>query len=299
MTVILLQLHHIAAALHYLNQITTSQTEDHFYHVHSWYAQVNHHDNQTHKHSFFEVCYVFSGEGIYEDEHKQYPLKSGVLFCSRPHVWHRIRDGKDLQLAWVCFEMNKDRSSPAAIQQYDQLCKTDLIYIADASHTPTALMWQTLLHQADQLNGLTTVLQPLATIFLTTLIKSFLPSVETNERAITVNTDADRLLQQAKTFINDNLSQPLTFSKIAQYLHLSERTLSRIFSEKSNLTFRQYVTTVRLHKAEQLLLQSDLSIKEIAVQTGFESVHYLTKVFANHYGMPPGKYRREYKERTD
>ncbi|MDF2964008.1 MAG: AraC family transcriptional regulator, partial [Paenibacillus sp.] len=100
-----------------------------------------------------------------------------------------------------------------------------------------------------------------------------------------------RLLKRACIFIKDNMSQPLPLDSMARYLNISGRHLSRLFSEKLGTNYVSYVQQERVRHAAELLTFTDLSIQEVADKTGFNSVHYFTRVFAKETGLPPGEYR--------
>lgn len=280
------------STVNYLNQITHLESGGGSFHIHHWNAKPSHLDNQLHKHSFFEICYVVSGTGLYVDGNLEFKLKSGDLFCSRPHVWHRIHQGHSLYLLWISFEIMEGQSTDHALANYKRMQFIERFLIREAQKLPAILVWQSILMQAGQQNGLKDILQPLASGFLATLINSFLADPE-HEHSITLNNDPERILQQAKAFIHDNLSRPLQLKDVANYLHVSERNLSRLFLEYNTLTFVQLLKAERLKQASDLLKYSNKSIKDIAMDTGFESVHYFTRVFTSSFGIPPGKYRKQ------
>src|SRR4051812_12630955 len=60
------------------------------FYVHYWGGLTKHFTNHVHKHSFFEVCYVWDGNGFYEEGQQRFELSSGSLFMSRPHINHQI-----------------------------------------------------------------------------------------------------------------------------------------------------------------------------------------------------------------
>jgi AraC-like DNA-binding protein len=99
-------------------------------------------------------------------------------------------------------------------------------------------------------------------------------------------------LHRAKLFIDDNLTSFLSLHQLSNYLHISERHLSRLFSEKLGQSFSHYVQEKRVQKSMELLLESDWAISRIAEETGFESVHYFTRVFTRKIGVPPGQFRK-------
>ncbi len=115
-----------------------------------------------------------------------------------------------------------------------------------------------------------------------TLLVSFL-GLFLNEKKQSLTTDQLRpnlILQRAKSFIRDNFDKQLSLGMIAQYLNVSERHLSRLFSEGINESFITFIRKERVRQAAFLLQTTDLSIKEIAEATGFGTVHYFTRVFA-------------------
>ncbi|GAE04441.1 AraC family ligand binding domain-containing protein [Paenibacillus sp. JCM 10914] len=59
--------------------------------VHYWGFMPRHFDNTEHRHSFFEACYVLTGDGTYIEQETEFELHPGTLFLSRPGVQHEIR----------------------------------------------------------------------------------------------------------------------------------------------------------------------------------------------------------------
>jgi AraC-like DNA-binding protein len=105
-------------------------------------------------------------------------------------------------------------------------------------------------------------------------------------------TGSGTLLHRAKLFVKDNLAQPLTLEDVAAYLHISPRHLSRLFSIQLGVPYSSFVRQERIRAAAELLATTDRSIKHIAEETGFASVHYFTRVFTAEKGVTPGQFRR-------
>ncbi|PJW16977.1 helix-turn-helix domain-containing protein [Geobacillus sp. WSUCF-018B] len=85
----------------------------------------------------------------------------------------------------------------------------------------------------------------------------------------------------------------LTLERVAAAAGRSPAYFSHLLSKKRGVTFRQWLTNRRLEEAKRLLRQTDLSIKEIAEQTGFRTAHYLTRVFKAELNQTPTAYRDE------
>ena len=80
---------------------------------------------------------------------------------------------------------------------------------------------------------------------------------------------------------------------VARHCGVSTGHLSRVFHHSTGLTFREYVTQVRLEHAKGLLLKSGKGVIEIAYESGFQSLSQFHRVFLKSFGTTPGKMRSE------
>ena len=101
----------------------------------------------------------------------------------------------------------------------------------------------------------------------------------------------DRLMV-AKEYILDNLEQKLTIKEIARIAMLSEFHFLRTFKQAFNQSPNQFILQHRLSRAEGLLKNSSLTIKEIALECGFNDVHYFSRFIKKHKGRTPSSLRR-------
>ncbi|MDB5899960.1 MAG: DNA-3-methyladenine glycosylase 2 family protein [Ramlibacter sp.] len=82
-------------------------------------------------------------------------------------------------------------------------------------------------------------------------------------------------------------------ARLAQRLGISERHVRRIFEARFGVSPLQYLQTRRLLTAKQLLADTDLPVTQVALVSGFASVRRFNAAFLQHYGLSPGKLRRE------
>lgn len=83
----------------------------------------------------------------------------------------------------------------------------------------------------------------------------------------------------------------LDLSDLAQFVGRNSTYLSHLFVEKTKKTFRETLTELRIKEAQKLLVETDMTIKEISALTGFQNQHYFSKVFKNSVGSTPKHYR--------
>jgi AraC-like DNA-binding protein len=85
-----------------------------------------------------------------------------------------------------------------------------------------------------------------------------------------------------------HLNEPLSLKQLASRLHVSPSALSHRFRTETGISPMQALIALRLNKA-QALLRSDLTLEEIAVQTGFCDAFHLSKTYKRRYGTAPRK----------
>ena len=97
------------------------------------------------------------------------------------------------------------------------------------------------------------------------------------------------------TTIHAFYSEPLTLEDCAKKLFINEKYLGRIFKEQTGYTFHEYLNHVRLIRAKNLLLESKLSVTNIALECGFSGAPYFNRSFKKKFGMTPGELRKDKK----
>jgi two-component system, response regulator YesN len=95
-----------------------------------------------------------------------------------------------------------------------------------------------------------------------------------------------------KSFIDNNFSKDITLENTARYFHLSPPYLSRVFSKEVGVPFKKYLTNIKLNHARLLLLSTNMSINEIALEAGYRDISYFCRMFKKNVGMSPNEYRK-------
>lgn len=94
-------------------------------------------------------------------------------------------------------------------------------------------------------------------------------------------------LVRAIAAMESTIQDPTSPSIIAENLGISTRQLERIFGRYLNSTPKHYFMEMRLKRAQNLLVQTEKSITEIAMACGFRSSSHFSKVFRGHFGKSP------------
>jgi len=92
-------------------------------------------------------------------------------------------------------------------------------------------------------------------------------------------------------FIHQHLGEPLSLAQLARYAGYSPYHFVRIFKEKMGISPHYYVSSLRLQKAKDLLLRTNLSVRDIGLEIGQQSLGTFTTRFTERVGVTPATFR--------
>lgn len=98
-------------------------------------------------------------------------------------------------------------------------------------------------------------------------------------------------LESTIVYINENFQTPITLAELAEKVALSPFYFSRVFAKETGMTPHQYIIATRLNAAKFLLKTTDISIKEIAFNSGFTSESSFCSTFKKWEHITPSEYR--------
>ncbi len=105
----------------------------------------------------------------------------------------------------------------------------------------------------------------------------------------------DKFINKLIAIIEDNIADPkFGIIKISREVGVSRTQLYRKMNALTEMTVKEFIRSIRLKRACQLLLQRELNISEVAYSVGFQQVAYFRKCFKNIYKLTPSGYVRKY-----
>lgn len=104
----------------------------------------------------------------------------------------------------------------------------------------------------------------------------------------------ESLLMQAKEYLDSHYAKAITLEEVAEMIGLSSYYLSKLFKERFQVTFIEYLTNRRIQKAKDMLLDGKTPLKEIAINIGYKDPNYFSRVFKKETGLSPREYRSKY-----
>ncbi len=91
-------------------------------------------------------------------------------------------------------------------------------------------------------------------------------------------------------YIGQHYTKDISLISVADALSLNPSYVSQLFKKESGITYTKYLSALRIDKAKELLLNTNLSLAQISEAVGFNDYFYFLKIFKKATGISPGKY---------
>ncbi|MBC6714337.1 response regulator [Treponema sp. Marseille-Q3903] len=104
--------------------------------------------------------------------------------------------------------------------------------------------------------------------------------------------DSNPIIKKVCEIIDSKLSEDISLEQMACTVGVSSFYLSKLFKEEKGVTYINFISDKRLEKSRQMLAETDLSIKEITGEVGYNDQNYFSRIFKNKYGLSPKEYRK-------
>ncbi len=103
----------------------------------------------------------------------------------------------------------------------------------------------------------------------------------------------DQSIRPVLKFIRENYADSnLALDEIASFVGYTKTYLAKKFRTAVGLSVHRYLMRYRIYEAKSLLRYTEKPIKEVALLTGFKTIHHFTRVFSDFEQIPPGKWRQ-------
>lgn len=233
--------------------------------------------------SEYQLLALTRGRGVLETATCPHlELQAGDLFILFPGEWHRFRP--DPETGWDENFVGFDGDYARHLMQ--SFFTPGEPILRGAATAETVSLIRNIALQADDTSPETAPLVFADMITLITRLVLFTRVHASSERRtvrLKINAAREQILEQAFRRID--------FRKLAANLGLSYTVFRRLFQKETGHAPLAYQLEVRISRARVLLEQTDLSVSEIAQQTGFANVFYFSKMFSKRTGQTPSACR--------
>ena len=260
-----------------------------------WASEVEGHYD-SHVHSAVEIIMPHRGVSVYQLSDRVYRVRAGEVLIIPPGCPHMLTESGDIQRYLILFEptplfslqdmpsVSVMTQSPQYLTESDELIKevSALLMKVVECYFSREKMWNTACYS---------ILLELYALLGKRYLSQTAPAVPPKRLSVD-----PELMNSAMTYIGENYMKELTLEEVASFAGFSKYYFSRVFKEFSGISFSDYLTVKRLNASANLLIHTDLPIREVAKESGFGSVGTFNRVFRESKRCTPTQFRIIYGE---
>jgi AraC-like DNA-binding protein len=254
-----------------------------------------------HWHSCFEITCILSGQGRYFVNEEVYEVTDGdiILFNNvEPHGWEIVSRQADLLVMVFSPEYIMNGFS---VMDYDYLkpfinrgsnFKNKLDHNEPLTGELTALIHSIAAENEEKNTGYQLMIKATVLKILTLLIRN---SQDTSKSSALLQEKKAKMMRLSSVFdyINENYSDQISLTKASEIAYMSPNYFSAYFKKVTGKTFIDYVSELRINRADKLMETTDLSVLDIATRCGFHNMSNFYRIYKKIRKTSPGKRQQE------
>jgi AraC-like DNA-binding protein len=238
--------------------------------------------------SSHELIFVKEGALDMWENEQEFHLEAGQSL----HLWPGRQHGSTkpmplgLKFYWIHFDVENDSVEHDGGEAFTPFTKVPQVKTVAR---PERLEHLFRMFLDDQEIGALTLY---TASLLTSLMLAEVAHVQEDRAVVSQNVKA--VVLWAHTYIKLNYQKPLTAGKIAEMLRYNPDYLGRIYAEAYGCTLTEAIHQRRIHEACKYLLDTEMTIEQIAQKCGFADPDYFRRIFRRYMQTTPGIYRRNF-----
>jgi AraC-like DNA-binding protein len=254
-----------------------------------------------HRHDFCELVIVTQGQAFQRLENRDFPVTAGDVFLLQGNTSHYFHARQNLNLINVMYDPEKIGLPENELRRIPGYCAMFLLEPAyrrthrfesrlHLSRIPLGRAEQLAAELEKELAEQRPGFEAAARVKLVELIVFLSRAYDATE-----TTEAHALLRVGHVIgaLENDFSKGWKIEELLRIAHMSRSSLMRVFRKATGQAPVEYLVRLRTQKAMELLRNTDLSITEIALQTGFNDSNYFARQFNKLMEESPSAYRKK------
>ncbi len=245
--------------------------------------------NVLHSHEYYELYFLLKGTRQFFIGNRMYELSQDTLVVVPPFVLHKTDGGPYMR---ININISPVLLKPRYIEMLGEIQK----YFAINLTAPYKDVILYLLNTgADEFFENSTNKREVSLALTETIlyILSKNKLIATDLSAVTVKNDVSSVIPRIVSFLNNNYTRRITLEEICKKFFLSKMSLCTKFKSFMHCTVKEYLIRLKITKAKELLINTDKSIEDVALECGFSSANYFGLNFKKEIGLSPLNYRKK------
>jgi len=249
----------------------------------------------SHYHDSYELYYLVSGTRRQFVDHKIYDIKKGDMILIPKRVIHKTtaidRNKHTRYLVSFSEEFVRDVCSDMGLCTLDTVFQSVKISIPESRRDYILGLLDKINEESIASNADSFSMRMLKP-YLTELLVFVARYHQKFPQGSIMDEIPEEKIQQAAKYICDHFSRNITLGEVASTVFMSETYFSKKFKKVTGLNFSEYLTSVRIRMADEMLLETKKPIARVADECGFSDTNYFGDVFKKVKGVSPLQYRK-------
>lgn len=257
-------------------------------------------DYPTHRHSCLEIAIPLAGSYTYVFEDRTIALKEKEILFVPPDMLHKISGTREGIRFIFLFKIDFLKSF-FDYPDFEELIREPLIVNNETYPEIYNRVYARFMEISNLYFFYTSSVKETPIFSQLLGIISLLTNNNCTDSMAVPDNDKQReiyiKLRSLLEWLSIHYTESVTMEEAANYIGYSKFHFARIFKEYTCMTFYDYQTTLKLKSVVEKLSDSELSISEIALSSGFNNLTSLSRNFEKHYGCSPSQYRQRIRRR--
>lgn len=233
----------------------------------------------------YQINYITEGSGIFETINGQFQVVPGSILLLRPGMWHRYKPDPNTGWNEHYIGFSGNFCPPLFAEGFFQSGKP-VLYVG-FQESLLKLFFEIIQLVKEEKTGH----QQVAAANTILMLSKILSVVRNQEFA---GKTIERTIRKACLYFRENLNSNVNIEQVATNLNVGYSYFRQMFRKYTGISPTQYHLSLRIQKAKDLLVSTDQSFKEIAIDLGFESYFYFSRIFKDKTGTSPMEFRKEH-----
>ncbi|MGQ1891844.1 AraC family transcriptional regulator [Thermophagus sp. OGC60D27] len=234
--------------------------------------------------SEYQINYITEGQGILETKTGKFKVHTGTIMLIKPGMWHRYKP--DIKTGWTEHYIGIEGDIVDRLFRNPILNSRIPIIECGLKESFLDCYYKIFELAQKERPGFQLISSGIAIRLLGSVV-----SLVKNRHF--KGTPLEIAMEDAKFIMRENVERELDFKKLASSLNLGYSYFRKMFKKHTGVSPGQYHLHLRLMRAKELLLSTDIPIKQVAFETGFESTHYFSRLYKKKMGIPPSEVRKK------
>ncbi|HUT43085.1 MAG TPA: AraC family transcriptional regulator [Desulfobacterales bacterium] len=255
-----------------------------------------------HYHNNFEISFITEGSGkrIVGDSIEEFqPGDLAFIGRNLPHVWitdkeTRIPSNRTLEMVFLQFTLNVLSSQLLVLPEFNHVKRA-----LDLSERGIQIIGDTL-NEVSEIMLQLPYLKSFERMLHFFALMDIIGKSETNVQLASKEylkirfTSGNKRIAAIHEYLMNNYREDVNLKKLAGLVNMAEGSLCRFFKMNMGITIFEYLNKIKTEFACKLLMDHDLSIVKVCLDSGFNNLSHFNKQFKRITGVPPSDYRKRF-----